>query len=183
MLEKCLVEQCAPTLASLKVGSLFSYAFTSASDFEAQVLFWRAALAAKGLALAVLTVSHGRALIYVYRVSALQQVLQEKETAAFLRGCGYCDLLPDAAVAVLRGKLAAGNGFPHEIGIFLGYPLDDVRGFIRHCGRGCKCTGCWKVYGNAEEAERLFQKYKKCTAVYKRLWSAGRSVMRMTVAC
>ena len=25
--------------------------------------------------------------------------------------------------------------FPHEMGIFLGYPLGDVKGFIRHRGR------------------------------------------------
>lgn len=183
MLEKCLVEQCAPTLASLKAGSLFSYTFSEAASFEAQVLFWRSALRSKGLELTVLKAEGGRALIYLYRVSALQQVLQKAETAAFLRACGYHDLLPDAAIGVLRSKLAKENGFPHEIGVFLGYPLEDVLGFIRHCGQNCKRTGCWKVYGNAEAAECQFRKFQKCTCVYKRLWASGRSVLRMTVMC
>lgn len=183
MLEKCLVEQCAPTLASLKVGSLFSYTFSDLPSFEAQALFWRAALNTKGLELSVLNVAAGRALIYVYRVPALKQVLRGREVAAFLTECGYSDLSPQGALDLLRRKLAQGDGFPHEIGIFLGYPLGDVLGFIGHCGQNSKCTGCWKVYGNADEAARLFQKYKKCTAVYKRLWASGRSVLRMTVPC
>ena len=43
--------------------------------------------------------------------------------------------------------------FPHEIGIFLGYPLADVAGFIRNKGRNCKCIGTWKVYGDAFEKD------------------------------
>ena len=50
--------------------------------------------------------------------------------------------------------------FPHEIGLFLDYPLVDVIGFIRNTGKNCKCSGCWKAYGNAKEAEKTFCKYK-----------------------
>lgn len=67
--------------------------------------------------------------------------------------------------------------FPHEIGIFLGYPLGDVIGFIKNAGHNCKCTGCWKVYCNECEAVRTFAKYKKCKDVYMRLWQQGRSVL------
>jgi hypothetical protein len=47
--------------------------------------------------------------------------------------------------------------------------------------RGVKCTGCWKAYGNEEEAKRTFRKYRKCTEVYRREFSKGRSLLQLTV--
>ncbi len=49
--------------------------------------------------------------------------------------------------------------FPHEMGIFLGYPLGDVKGFIRHRGRDFLYCGYWKVYENEAEARKLFSVY------------------------
>ena len=64
--------------------------------------------------------------------------------------------------------------FPHEIGIFLGYPLADVTGFINNKGRNCKCIGTWKVYGDASSASKAFARFNKCSDVYNRLWKSGR---------
>ena len=61
-------------------------------------------------------------------------------------------------------------------GLFLGYPPDDVAGFIR-CGAKCfKCVGDWKVYRDEVEAKRLFARYQACTRCYQKLWSRGRTV-------
>ena len=65
--------------------------------------------------------------------------------------------------------------------MFLGYPLEDVKGFIINEGKNCKCIGCWKVYSDECEAVRLFEKYKKCTYIYKRLHTMGRTVEHLTV--
>lgn len=43
-------------------------------------------------------------------------------------------------------RLQRFEAFPHEIGLFLSYPPEDVRGFIEHKGHESKCEGCWKVY-------------------------------------
>jgi hypothetical protein len=53
------------------------------------------------------------------------------------------------------------NGFPHEIGILLGYPLQDVKDFIRNKGQNSKLSGCWKVYYNTEQAYEIFELYHK----------------------
>ena len=60
----------------------------------------------------------------------------------------------------LKSRLMHTDEFPHEIGIFLGYPLDDVKGFIDNAGQNSKCTGCWKVYCNECEAIKTFAKFK-----------------------
>ena len=71
--------------------------------------------------------------------------------------------------------------FPHEVGLFLGYPPGDVRSFMKDTRHGVKCTGCWKAYGNEEEARKTFAKFRKCTDVYRRELSRGRSLLQLTV--
>ena len=82
----------------------------------------------------------------------------------------------------LKSRIGENNEFPHEIGIFLDYPLGDVIGFILNEGRNFKCVGCWKVYCDECACQKTFAKYKKCRDVYVRLWQQGRSVLQLTVA-
>lgn len=72
--------------------------------------------------------------------------------------------------------------FPHEIGLFLGYPPEDVEGFIRFGGKNCKCFGCWKVYGNIEAAHQCFERFKKCTACYCERYRLGCPLDALVVA-
>ena len=51
--------------------------------------------------------------------------------------------------------------FPHEIGLFLDYPPEDVRGFLEHRGAESLAVGYWKVYGNVEKARRAFRRYRR----------------------
>lgn len=79
-------------------------------------------------------------------------------------------------------SLSEGREFPHEIGLFLGYPIEDVKGFIENKAECAKCVGCWKVYGDEEKAQKAFDKYKKCERVYRQQWSNGRPLVKLTVA-
>ena len=67
----------------------------------------------------------------------------------------------EAMLAHLRRRLQGGE-FPHEIGLFLGYPPGDVEGFLRDGGRHCKLCGPWKVYDNVEETARRFAAFHRC---------------------
>ena len=68
------------------------------------------------------------------------------------------------------------EAFPHEIGLFLGYPPEDVEGFRRNKGQNYKLCGWWKVYGDAEEAGAFFQRCDRCRAALCRQIRAGRSL-------
>ena len=57
-----------------------------------------------------------------------------------------------------------------------------IWGFIKNRAEGCKCAGCWKVYGDVAAAKELFAKYKKCTDVYCAMFARGQSIERLTVA-
>ena len=71
--------------------------------------------------------------------------------------------------------------FPHEIGLFLSYPPEDVRGFIENKACRFKCAGLWKVYGDEERAKELFRQYKRCTDRCCALWRAGSGLAQLAV--
>ena len=182
LLEKYLVQHCAPTLASLKTANLFRVPCSSAKELEEQLLDWNRVLGGKGISICLLHEQRSTALVYVYRRSQLQASLARPEAADFLARYGYRQLDVERALSRLRSRLAADGTCPHEIGVFLGYPLEDVTAFIQNCGRNCKCCGCWKVYCNEGEAKKQFERFRKCREVYSRLWEQGRSVWQLTVA-
>lgn len=182
-MEKYLVEHCSPTLASLKTANLFSYICSSDEELNAYISFWNHCMEEKGVSMHVLRIRNQKALIYVCRKQLLERDMKRPGVACFLNRLGYKRTDADYAVSRLKRRLNESEDFPHEIGLFLGYPLGDVIGFMENSGRNCLCCGCWKVYCNEGEAVRTFQKYKKCTSVYMRLWSQGRrSVLQLTVA-
>ncbi len=181
--ERNLVAYCAPTLAGLKTGGLFRVQHCACMDADAQVGFWDKELSSRGVRLTVLSRDRNGALIYAYRPVMLEQDLSAPAVRVFLMGCGY--ERPDsaeAALMTLSRRIRAQKGFPHEIGLFLSYPLEDVMGFIQHNGRNFTLCGCWKVYGDACHAARCFARYKKCAEVYLRHFDMGRSVKQLTIA-
>lgn len=184
MFERYLIENCAPTLASLKTANLFRYTYDTEEELQESVEKWNDQFAPKGVSVEILYRTKEWALVYVYRRMALERDLHRDGTEQLLEQCGYGHAVTvETAIPHLKTRLKANDGFPHEIGLFLGYPLEDVIGFIRNRGHNSKCTGYWKVYGDATEAVRTFAKFRKCQDVYGRLWKEGRrSVLQLTVA-
>ena len=66
--------------------------------------------------------------------------------------------------------------FPHEIGIFLNYPLEDVRGFIEHKGQDSLFCGYWKVYHDPEKAKLTFWTYDKAKDCAVNEFLAGKTI-------
>lgn len=183
MLEKYLVEHCAPTLASLKTANLFNYFFDNEENLFESINYWNKELCSKGVQLILMKVHNKGALVYVCRKDRLEKDLNKDGVKELLAECGYESNNADYAIERLKSRLAYSDDFPHEIGVFLDYPLGDVKGFISNSGANCKCTGCWKVYCNECDARKTFAKFNKCRSVYSRIWGAGqRNVMQLTVA-
>ncbi|MBR6395479.1 MAG: DUF3793 family protein [Lachnospiraceae bacterium] len=181
MLEEMLIEHGAPTLAGIKTGNLFRAAIDSHTDINREVRELNHLLNDKGLRIIPLKRTDRYVLIYIYRPEYLKKDLKCPEAACILNQKGYdCDKA-DQCIKKLAGHLMMDDTFPHEIGLFLGYPPKDVQGFIDNPCSGVKCVGCWKVYSDEEKAERIFKKYKKCTEVYMRLNKNGRTLAALAV--
>lgn len=183
-IDNYLIEHCSPTLASLKTANLFSCAYENERALETAVSAWNELLRDKGVELLVLRKMNQSALIYVCRKKMLSVDLKKSGVAEFLNTYGYSSTDTDYAIDRLKTRLKEQTDFPHEIGIFLSYPLDDVKGFIEQGSRNCLCSGCWKVYCNECEAIKMFNKFKKCHEVYSRLYAEGsRDILQLTVKC
>lgn len=177
-MEERIILHCAPTLGGLKTANLFT---CPARDIQAVLPELNQALNDKGLYFAILRQDGDKALVYVYRLSRLQRDLSRPEALQFLHRCGYTCRDAETCIAHLKKRLQQSD-FPHEIGLFLGYPVEDVEGFLRHNGQNCKCCGYWKVYGDPHWAAKQFARYKKCQDVYHRLYqNKTKTIHQLTV--
>ena len=152
------------------------------TDFQAQIDRLNDGLKSKGIVLMVLKKEGNRALVYVCRKSYLQEDLNRPGVASFMKKYGYESTDADKAIETLAKRLKNIDDFPHEIGLFLGYPLGDVIGFIANAGKNSKCSGCWKVYCNECQAIKKFAQFEKCRRVYKEMWQKGKCVSQLAVA-
>ncbi|MBQ9197303.1 MAG: DUF3793 family protein [Clostridia bacterium] len=180
MSDELVIRCCAPTLAAIKTGSLFNCPFESQAELTESLRLINRCLIQKGVRAFPLRYLNGRALIYLFRPQMLERDLQNPVAESILRENGYPEGTPMTRILYLIRRLRECESFPHEIGLFLGYPAVDVRGFIEH--KECKCTGLWKVFeSDEEEAKRIFARCRRCTNAYVRRNQEGWSLSRLTI--
>jgi hypothetical protein len=164
----------APVIHGCRPAALLT---VGACCFDAWMESREALLDATGLGCETLLIGDGTFVLMPYRVAALARALTRPGAADILRGRGY--FVPDEALGAgadageLRARLtethllptltgryvsySAGLGaeFPHEIGLFLGYPPEDVAAFIENDGKNYACRTHWKVYHEPDAAREI----------------------------
>ncbi len=182
MSDVLLVRHCSPTLAGIKPGNMFSCTYPSEDALKAEIDRINGILNPKGIYSMVLRQHEGHALVYVFRPKALEEIFRNQTAVSLLTQRGYQDLRLQPCLCELMRKLQENQEFPHEVGLFLGYPPEDVCGFIENKACNQKCVGCWKVYGDAAAAQKTFARYKKCTDIYCSQLEQGKSIETLAVA-
>ena len=124
--------------------------------------------------------------ILLYRKDVLQAHLADRKVKRFLHSLalGYeegADWILHFKKRFLEYK-EEGREFPHEIGIFLGYPLWDIRAFMQNPRREAKLTGYWKVYTEVETALACFQAYDMCIQSFTLMLQSGLSCRDLVMA-
>ena len=71
--------------------------------------------------------------------------MENEQAAEILHHAGYNSGHCGRCIANLIRRFREGGEFPHEVGLFLSYPPEDVKGFIDHRACNFKCAGLWKV--------------------------------------
>lgn len=168
--ESYVAFHCAPTLAGIKPSNLFTWHHVKKEDARGYVSGLTEKFAGTDLKIETLCECEHYSLILIYRKSMLESSFDQPEVRDFLSGFGYPkeDCLA-CCLKKLKSRIVPRDAFPHEIGVFLGYPLHDVAGFISAPEKRCALCGEWKVYANEFEASKLFESFKKCRAeVYRR---------------
>ncbi len=93
----------------------------------------------KGLQLKILCTCQNRTLVLLYNETLLERQLSGEEQKAILQKYGYPETLSlESKLNRLAERIRHESQFPHEIGIFLGYPTEDVIGFMENKGENYK---------------------------------------------
>lgn len=150
--------QCAPLFAGLKISNLLIVDVENRSRVL-QIL--------KDTQISHITLSEyeGKITMLLYRKEELEQYFSSKRVQNLFRYLGYEDLsfwgLLMKFCKRFRFYQREDRVFPHEMGLFLGYPVEDVAGFIKNQGKGSLCTGYWKVYRDPQEKVSLFKQFEQ----------------------
>ena len=109
LIEKCLVEHCSATLASMKSANLFNMTFADDTDVEDQIEFWNRCMKEKGIRLYILRRQENRVLVYVYRKKQLSVSLNRPGVANFLKKYGYGSTDVEYALDRLKSRIVENN--------------------------------------------------------------------------
>ena len=181
MSEELIIDNCSPTLAGIKTGNLFSIRTTEDTDIYSEVRQLNHELGNKGIRVIPLKRTDEYTLIYLYRPKHLKKDLKDPEALKILNKRGYACDDPERCIVQLIGRLNENSDFPHEIGLFLGYPPSDVACFMEHPCEGVKYCGCWKAFSKPEKAEKTSDRFKRCTKAYQEMCRKGRSLKQLAV--
>lgn len=158
-----LAYHCAPTLMGIKTANLISYDRRDDIERLDEAKQMMHHLRTKDVGIIKLCECDQKILTLVYRRQMLVNHLNTPQIKAFLKRMGYPVHQGFYHILMkLKERVKSEKGFPHEIGIFLGYPLEDVEGFIENQGKSCKMCGYWKVYGDEKKARLIFDQYNAC---------------------
>lgn len=118
-----------------------------------------------------------KTVLLLYRSLLLRDYLQNTQVVHLLQNAGYEDFSFRGLLCQFASRYRAyRNGerdFPHEMGIFLGYPPADVQGFIQNNGKHFLYAGYWKVYEHPAQKTKLFYYYDLAAELLIRLLSQG----------
>ncbi len=179
-LEKALAFHCAPALAGMKAGNLLCGHEIGSAAYRQEIDRLNGALNGRDMYFYPICMEHRPGMLLVYRKKRLKEQLKTPGRQAFLQNLGYPMQRPlEEILAHLTLRMQQEEGFPHEIGLFLGYPLEDVEGFCTHQGKHYKHNGYWKVYGNEQETAALFERFTFCRQAVCHRVNAGMSITQL----
>lgn len=99
--------------------------------------------------------------VLFYHFDLLDKTINRDSYRAFLQKYGYDKQMTlMAALGRLHNRFQH-QGCPHEVGVFLGIPLEDIRGFMNNDGKGYCAYGSWKVYADLQHAFTIFGRFEE----------------------
>ncbi len=154
--------QCAPLFLKIKPAELFCVS----SDYKKEIQDFL-----KGTEVSVVLLGGKKTgqVFLLYQKEKFKQMLKEADRIKLLKQMGYPAKGFRDQLTCLKERFqqycSREGEFPHEIGIFLGYPVEDVQGFMKNQGKDYLYCGYWKVYSNVEQTKKLFDMYDRAKRI------------------
>ena len=153
-IETQLAMQCAPVIMGVKISNLLIIPNENVEKVNY-------ILDGSNLSSQILLIKEEKSIFLVYYREYLRKYLSKEEIKKVLKSLGYRRMELEELLNIFIRRYSwycrYGGNFPHEMGLLLGYPVEDVVGFIENDGKNFLYTGSWKVYKNREEKIQLFQ--------------------------
>lgn len=156
--ETQLALQCAPVITGIKVSNLLMLDEELADGIpvllhHSKLQYYR------------LVSINGKTAFLIFNRTILENHLRNPEILNLLIQMGYTDLRFGGILKCFQERYEKyaremDGTFPHEIGLILGYALEDVRGFIEHDGKEYLYSGYWKVYDDIAAKKYIFEQYE-----------------------
>ncbi len=165
--------QCAPFIMGLRVSNLFVVHNEKLHELHSM-------LQESGIHYMELIKGDMKTTLFLYNKEEILDYMSDDYVKCAMSGMGYADMDFQEMLHLFKLRYEAymsGNGeFPHEMGFFLGYPYEDVVGYINNDGKNSLFTGYWKVYENVSKKVKLFQKFESAKDLVIRYIAAGLSI-------
>lgn len=154
-----LVDLLGPVLAGVKPAEIMSFKTCDAYAGQKLASIERHMQDLPTLALRKLGHSDGSTKVLFYHPQALKTQVLKLPVRKFLVDEGY---RLDQPIEIIIDQLLLrfeNREMPHEIGVFLGYPLKDVLGFLGRAKLRYQKTQGWQVFGDPRVSDRLYQEF------------------------
>ncbi len=179
-----LASHCMPALVGWKPANLINVNKCKIPDGTVFITILREQIQAFPVRVEIIYENQTMLLLLLFRETFIRRYLAVKESRELLMLYGY-EVWEEPDVILKQWKeryrryKEEGEEFPHEIGLLLGYPPEDVAGYINHQGKDYLLCGFWKVYHNISQAEALFQCYRNLRSKALQLTAEGRSLQEI----
>lgn len=173
-LEMQLALQCSPLITGLKISNLL---IVHNNDAEYVVEMFKGT----DILCFFLHAAGEKTTFLLYRFEELSEYMNKGEVRKLLKKFGYKSSDLEQILITFRKRyhrfMIDEIEFPHEMGLFLGYPVEDVHGFIANEGKNFLYTGYWKVYDNLSEKINTFEKFNNSKEMVIKLVSYGVNIL------
>lgn len=173
-IESQIALQCAPLLSGLKISNLFNVS-------KEQLPLVKKLFCGTNISYYILLEQKDTVALFLYQKEELLAYISKEEVRTFLKQYGYQEASVKYSLSLLAKRyyshIMQKAEFPHEMGVFLGYPVEDVIGFIEHEGKECLGVGYWKVYKNMPQKKMIFEQFERAKEWMVVLLSNGIDLM------
>lgn len=170
-----LVFQCSEVLTGVKPANLLALPNKKRSCGRNLYQLWQKyheqlAVTLDYLTFKVLRQNDDSVLLFCFNHTQLEEHLSHNGIRVLLAKSGY-DINQDTnnLINELAKRASSSKGFPHEIGLFIGYPAKDVAAFMGLAKLPFTCQGPWKVFGCPKKSMALASRHKSCRKLVKNM--------------
>ncbi len=177
-----IVRCIAPTIASRKPATLMNITNANGGLLDAWDCRKNHLFADSEIGYYELKRTEKNAIVLFFNHTRLGELLQKRSVTKFLTECGYRSDSIEYALSMLRARYAV-RGCPPEIGVFLGIPLKDVKGYMGL--NSLRNTGCgmWRIYGDPVPSEKRMDEYRSARDVVTRRLFSGEDPVNIIRLC